>query len=123
MKTKNQITAQDLKELKLGFSKPPKIVKKRRFIEIGHDGQGGIRPDTWDENGQPVTYASESEAQEEVAAHMLNIWEAIAEGRMGFDDIEQPSIHECDVHGDGSITIGYDHKTTWTATELKAMRD
>jgi hypothetical protein len=93
----------------------------RRFIEIVNIC-GQLEPATWDDNDIPVTYETEAEAQTEVTDHMFSAWEAIKDGFMEFGDVEQPSIHECDVREDGSITIGHEYKTTWSPYHLKQMR-
>lgn len=94
----------------------------KRYIETTGNEHGQLEPATWDEKNNPVTYGTEEEAEIEVTDHMLGVWEAIKAGHMLFDTVRQPSIHECVIDPDGSITIGDEHKTTWTKKELEEMR-
>lgn len=76
----------------------------KRYIELNED----FEPATWDEDDQPVTYASKRDAELAVAEHMRDCWDAILGGDMHFcEPLEQPTIHECDIDEDllGNKTI------------------
>lgn len=76
----------------------------KRYIELNED----FEPATWDEDDQPVTYASKRDAELSVAEHMVDCWQAILDGDMHFcEPLEQPTIHECDIEEDllGNKTI------------------
>lgn len=67
----------------------------------------GLTPSWWDENGYPVTFATEREAQLELAEKLQDQISMFQKGERDFEDaiIIEDQILEVDLREDGSIQL------------------
>lgn len=71
----------------------------------------GLTPSWWDENGYPVTFATEREAQLEIADTLLHQITQFQNGESEFDDAIniEDQVLPVNLHPDGSIQLETGH--------------